>query len=104
MSFILFCILPSTLIPRGGGVFLTSGSSPTLPRAEPPLPSSQADMYSIVKGRYQHFLSFFKVFGRQDITMTNSWTETFPTQLIASYFYNSEKKPLVCCGLVERYA
>lgn len=82
MSFILFYILPFTLIPRGRGVFLTSGSLHTTAnsRATPAL--SHADIFSIVKGRYQRD---FKVFGRQDITMTDSWTETFPRQLLYTF-------------------
>lgn len=90
MSFTLFCILPSTLIPRRGGVFLTCSSLDTTANSGATPALSQADIYSIVKGRYQ---SSFKVFGRQDITMADSWTETFPSQLL-----------LVCCGLVERCA
>lgn len=85
MSFILFCIVLSTFIPRGGGVFLNSGSLPTTANSWATPALSQADIYSIVKGRYQSFLSFFKVFGGEDITMTDSWTETSPSQLLHTF-------------------
>lgn len=63
MIFILVCILPSTLMARrGGGIFLTTASLHTTTNCIATPALSQANIFSIVKGRYQ---SNFKIFGRQ---------------------------------------
>lgn len=77
MGFILFCILPSTFMPRGGSIFLTTGSLHTTTNCLATLALSQANIFSIVKGKYQ---SNFKIFGRQAFMMADSWTEIHPTR------------------------
>lgn len=63
MIFILFCILPSALMPgRGGGIFLTTASFHTTTNCVATPALSQDNIFSIVKGRYQ---SNFKISGRQ---------------------------------------
>lgn len=75
MAFILFCILPSAPVPRGG-IFLTTGSLHTLANCVATPALSQDSIFSILKGRYQ---SSFKIFGRQAFMMADSSTEILPS-------------------------
>ena len=49
MGFILFSVLPSTLVPRGGGTFLTTGYLHTTIDCVATPALSQANMFNIAK-------------------------------------------------------
>lgn len=69
------------------------------PRAEPRLPSPKLIFIELLKAGAKATSKFLedRNHNGRELDRNVPWS-------IPSYFYNGEKKPLVCCGLVERYA